>query len=74
MCKTPNKMHMRDMVTIDAIVFEIIGGWGGGAFKAPRPGSLTFSNTPDRIGLIKQYAIRIVEHWILYFIMFNDFW
>ena len=47
MPKTPGKIHMYDMVKIDAIVFEIIGG---GAFKAP-PGSLTVWNSPDRIGL-----------------------
>ena len=28
MPKTPGKMHMYDMVKIDTIVFEIIGGWG----------------------------------------------
>ena len=39
MPKTPGKMHMYDMVKIDTIVFEIV--WGGGAFKAPPPGSLT---------------------------------
>ena len=37
MPKTPGKIHMYDMVTIDTIVFEIVGG----AFKAPPPGSLT---------------------------------
>ena len=48
MPKTPGKMHMYDMVKIDAIVFEIVGG--GGAFNPP-PGSLAVSNSPDRIGL-----------------------
>ena len=38
MPKTPSNMHMHDMVKIDTIVFEIVGG-GGGAFKAA-PGSL----------------------------------
>ena len=33
MLKTPGKMHMYDMVKIDIIVFEIVGG----AFKAPLP-------------------------------------
>ena len=33
MLKTPSKMHMYDMVKIDTIVFEIVGG--GGAFKPP---------------------------------------
>ena len=37
MPKTPGKIHMYDMVKIDKIVFEIVGGWGGGAFKAPPP-------------------------------------
>ena len=34
MPKTPGKIHMYDMVKIDKIVFENIGG---GAFKAPPP-------------------------------------
>ena len=38
MPKTPGKMHMYDMVEIDTIVFEIVGG--GGFFKLPPPGSL----------------------------------
>ena len=29
MPKTPGKMHMYDMVKIDTIVFEIVGGGGG---------------------------------------------
>ena len=33
MPKTPGKIHIYDMVKIDPIVFEIVGG--GGAFKAP---------------------------------------
>ena len=32
MPKTPSEMHIYDMVKIDTIVFEIVGG----AFKAPR--------------------------------------
>ena len=32
MPKTPGKIHMYDMVKIEPIVFEIVGG---GAFKAP---------------------------------------
>ena len=36
MPKTPGKMHMYDMVKIDAIVFEIVGG-GGWAFNLPPP-------------------------------------
>ena len=35
MPKTPGKMYMYDMVTIDTIVFEIVGG--GGAFNPPPP-------------------------------------
>ena len=34
MFKTPGQIHMYDMVTIDTIVFEIVGG---GAFKATPP-------------------------------------
>ena len=52
MPKTPGKMHMYDMVKIDTIVFDILGG---GAFKAPPPppppGSLTVWNSSDRIEL-----------------------
>ena len=29
MPKTPGKMHMYDMVKIDTIFFEIVGGGGG---------------------------------------------
>ena len=35
MCKKPGKMYMHDMVKIDTIVFEIVGG--GGVYKAPPP-------------------------------------
>ena len=35
MPKTPGKIHMYDMVKIDTIVFEIVGG--GGAFKPHGP-------------------------------------
>ena len=31
MPKTPDKIHMHDMLKIDRIVFEIVGG-GGGSF------------------------------------------
>ena len=34
MPKTPSEMHMYDMVKIDKIVFEIVGG-GEGVFKPP---------------------------------------
>ena len=51
MPKTPGKIHMYDMVKIDTIVFEIVGG-GEGGFSSPPPGSLTVWNSPDRIGLI----------------------
>ena len=34
MTKTPGKMHMYDVVKIDIIVFEIVGG---GSFKSPPP-------------------------------------
>ena len=37
MPKTPGKIHMYDMVKIDTIVFEIVGG---GLLKPP-PGLLT---------------------------------
>ena len=37
MPKTPDKMHMYDMVKIDTFFFEIVGG---GAFKAPLPPQL----------------------------------
>ena len=33
MSKTPSKMHMYDMVKIDTIVFEIVGGF----LKPPPP-------------------------------------
>ena len=46
MHKTPGEMHMYDMVKIDTIVFEIVGGG-----KPPPPGSLAVRNSPDRIGL-----------------------
>ena len=49
MPETPGKMHMYDMVKIDTIVFEIVGG--GGLLKPPPPGSLAVWNSPDRIGL-----------------------
>ena len=29
MCKTPSKMHIHDIVKIDTIVFEIVGGLCG---------------------------------------------
>ena len=34
MPETPGKIHMHDMVKIDTIVFEIVGG--GGLLKHPR--------------------------------------
>ena len=37
MPKTPGQIHMYDMVKIDRIVFEIVGG-GGGAFNPTRSG------------------------------------
>ena len=36
MPKIPGKMHMYDMVKIDTIVFEIVGG-GGRLLKPPPP-------------------------------------
>ena len=36
MSKTNSKMHMHDMVRIDTIVFEVVGG---GGFKSPPLGS-----------------------------------
>ena len=38
MPKTPSKLHMYDMVKIDEIIFEIVGG--GGLLKPASPGSL----------------------------------
>ena len=38
MPKTPGKIHMYDMVKIDTMVFEIVGG---GGVKAPPPVWLT---------------------------------
>ena len=49
MRKTPSKMYIHNMVTIDITVFEIECGWV--AFKVPPPpGWLTFSNSRDLIG------------------------
>ena len=40
MPRTPSKMHIYDMVTIDTIVFEIVGGGGGGVVNCLKyPGS-----------------------------------
>ena len=39
MRQTPEQMHMHDMVTIDAIVFEIVGGWAFNANFLKYPGS-----------------------------------
>ena len=50
MCKTPSEMHMRDMVKIDKKNLD-----RKGALKASPPGSLTFSNAPDRMGLLMGY-------------------
>ena len=50
MPKTPGKMHMYDMVKIDTIVFEFVGG--GGLLTPPPPGTLAVWNSPDRIGLM----------------------
>ena len=46
MRQIPSKMRINAMVTIVSIVFEIVGGGGG---------ALTFSNTPDLIGLTVNY-------------------
>ena len=57
--KTPSKMHMYDMVKIDAIVFEIVGG---GLLKTLLPpGSSTVWNIPDRIGLSRKVKNPIPE-------------
>ena len=45
--QTHSKMDTHDMVAIDTIVIRIVGG---GGFKRPLPGLLTFSKTQDRIG------------------------
>ena len=47
MCQTPGQMHMHDMVTIDTIVFEIVGG--GEAFKAPRIANFLKYPGSDRV-------------------------
>ena len=51
MRETPSKMHMNDMVNIDTIVFEIVCGGGGGAFRGHLRIVIIVSNTPDRIRL-----------------------
>ena len=56
---TSSKMRMSDIVTIDTIVFEIVGG--GGLLKpSPPPGLLTFSNTPDLIGLMIHIHLYVI--------------
>ena len=37
--QTPGQIHMHDMVTIDTIVFEIVGGGGGIVNFLKYPGS-----------------------------------
>ena len=56
MPKRPIKMHKHDMVKIDSIVFEVVEG--GGLYPSPPPGSLAVRNTPDRIGLLANYALH----------------
>ena len=54
MRQTPSETRMNDMVTIDKIVFEIVGG---GAFIAPPPRIVNFLKKTDRrIGLRRDAA------------------
>ena len=62
MPKTPGKMHMYDMVKIDTIVFEIVGG--GGAFKAPPPGSDRVKT--DQIAFILQVHCNKIGRKLFY--------
>ena len=50
MRKTPSKMYIHNMVTIDITVFEIAMWVGGFQSPPPPPGWLTFSNSRDLIG------------------------
>ena len=52
MPKTHGKMHMYDMVKIDTIVFEIVGG-GGGAFKRSTGFSFSLSRQVSRYWNLK---------------------
>ena len=57
MPETPSKMHMYDMVKIEIIVFEIVGG-GGGAFKAPPPRIVSCRKYPgsDRVKFCRKHT------------------
>ena len=46
MPETPCEMHMYDMVKIDTIVFEILGG--GAFFCSPPPSGVKPPPPPDR--------------------------
>ena len=50
MRETPSEMHMHDMVTIDTVDYEIVGGREG-LLKSPPPRIVNLLEYPDRIGL-----------------------
>ena len=64
MRKTPGKMHMHDMVTIDTILFGDPRGGEGGAFKPPPPRIVNFLKYPgsDKVkeNLLATYFINIL--------------
>ena len=50
-------MHMHDILTIDTIVFEIVGK---GLLNPLTPGSLSFPNASDQIGLTFYLILDVV--------------
>ena len=61
MPKTPGKMHMYDMVKIDTLVFEIVGG---GAFKSPPPRIVSCLKQPgsDRVKRTTSFFSRTLSN------------
>ena len=60
MRQTPSEMHMYAMVTIDTIIFEIVGG--GGAFKTfppPRIVNCLKYNGSDRVYLFYLFIQKL---------------